>query len=372
MPTAPDDGLRARARGVRGAGRALSMRLSSGGYVRAVAEALGGHCVKPAPNRRGPVRRRGSRSGADRPARTTLSAACFTMKSPEVARNRRARRRPAGGGARDLRRSSSRAPAGDRDAARRRAGADRRHVRPAPKTALGNRVELLTSLDRRLELLAELGVEAALVVEFTLDVARLEPQEFAERVLRPIGAETVVAGADFRFGRGRQGDLDAARAARLRREAGSDPGGSLFDRGPERSVAAETSKAPRSSWAGRSRSKASSSPVTPEAERSASRPRTSTSAPSCSCPRTASTPARPSTTAPPSRSARTRTTEAANGASRRSFSTTRRPLRQAARRRALEPAARRARLRQRGRARRADRPRRRAHAQRPKTRLSAS
>jgi riboflavin kinase/FMN adenylyltransferase len=78
---------------------------------------------------------------------------------------------------------------------------------PHPRTALGNRVELLASLDRRLELLAEFGVEAALVVEFTLDVARLEPGEFADQVLRPIGAETVVAGEDFRFGRGRQGDL---------------------------------------------------------------------------------------------------------------------------------------------------------------------
>ena len=78
---------------------------------------------------------------------------------------------------------------------------------PHPRTALGNRVELLTTLDRRLELLAELGVEAALVVEFTLELARLEPEEFVEEVLRPIGAEIVVAGADFRFGRGRQGDL---------------------------------------------------------------------------------------------------------------------------------------------------------------------
>jgi len=78
---------------------------------------------------------------------------------------------------------------------------------PHPRTALGNRVELLTTLDRRLELLEELGVEATLVVEFTLDVARLEPQEFAEQVLRPVGAETIVAGADFRFGRGRKGDL---------------------------------------------------------------------------------------------------------------------------------------------------------------------
>jgi riboflavin kinase/FMN adenylyltransferase len=78
---------------------------------------------------------------------------------------------------------------------------------PHPRTALGNRVDLLTSLERRFELLAELGVEATLVVEFTLEVARLEPQQFADAFLRPIGAEVVVAGADFRFGRARQGDL---------------------------------------------------------------------------------------------------------------------------------------------------------------------
>jgi riboflavin kinase/FMN adenylyltransferase len=78
---------------------------------------------------------------------------------------------------------------------------------PHPRTALGNRVELLTSLERRLELLGELGVETTLIVEFTLEVARLEPEEFAQDVLRPMGAEIVVAGEDFRFGRGRSGDL---------------------------------------------------------------------------------------------------------------------------------------------------------------------
>jgi riboflavin kinase / FMN adenylyltransferase len=78
---------------------------------------------------------------------------------------------------------------------------------PHPRTALGNRVELLTSLERRLELLGELGVETTLIVEFTLDLARLEPQAFAQEVLRPIGAEIAVAGEDFRFGRGRTGDL---------------------------------------------------------------------------------------------------------------------------------------------------------------------
>jgi riboflavin kinase/FMN adenylyltransferase len=79
---------------------------------------------------------------------------------------------------------------------------------PHPRTALGNRVELLSTLERRLELLGELGVETTMVVEFTLEVARLEPEEFAHHVLRPMGTEVVVAGEDFRFGRGRSGDLE--------------------------------------------------------------------------------------------------------------------------------------------------------------------
>ena len=109
----------------------------------------------------------------------------------------------------NVRRSSPRPPARDRDDASR-PGPSRPSSPsiPHPRTALGNRVELLTSLERRLELLEELGVEATLVVEFTLDLARLEPEEFAEEVLRPIGAEVVVAGEDFRFGRGRTGDLE--------------------------------------------------------------------------------------------------------------------------------------------------------------------
>jgi riboflavin kinase/FMN adenylyltransferase len=82
---------------------------------------------------------------------------------------------------------------------------------PHPRIAFGYEVELLTTLPRRLELISGAGIEEALVVEFDLDLARLEPEEFAERVLRPIGTEVVVAGPDFRFGRGRSGDLDSLR-----------------------------------------------------------------------------------------------------------------------------------------------------------------
>ena len=79
---------------------------------------------------------------------------------------------------------------------------------PHPRTILGNRVELLSTLERRLELIAELGVPETLVVEFTLELAKLPPEEFAESVLRRIGAEVVVAGPGFRFGRGASGDLE--------------------------------------------------------------------------------------------------------------------------------------------------------------------
>jgi riboflavin kinase/FMN adenylyltransferase len=79
---------------------------------------------------------------------------------------------------------------------------------PHPRTVLGNRVELLSSLQRRLELLAGCGVEDVLVVDFTPELAALAPEEFARRVLVGIGAEVVVAGAGFRFGRRREGDLD--------------------------------------------------------------------------------------------------------------------------------------------------------------------
>jgi riboflavin kinase/FMN adenylyltransferase len=78
---------------------------------------------------------------------------------------------------------------------------------PHPRVALGYEVELLATLERRLELLEQAGVEETLVVEFDLELARLEPEEFVDAVLRPIGAEVVVAGVNFRFGRARSGDL---------------------------------------------------------------------------------------------------------------------------------------------------------------------
>jgi riboflavin kinase/FMN adenylyltransferase len=77
---------------------------------------------------------------------------------------------------------------------------------PHPRLVLGNRVELLSTLERRLELLEEAGADEVLVVTFTAEVAAATPEDFAEAVLRRIGATTVVVGEDFRFGRAAAGD----------------------------------------------------------------------------------------------------------------------------------------------------------------------
>lgn len=79
---------------------------------------------------------------------------------------------------------------------------------PHPRLALGNHVELITTLERRLELFGAVGAEATLVAAFSPELMALSPEEFAESYLRAIGAEAVAAGADFRFGSKRRGDLE--------------------------------------------------------------------------------------------------------------------------------------------------------------------
>jgi riboflavin kinase/FMN adenylyltransferase len=79
---------------------------------------------------------------------------------------------------------------------------------PHPRIVLGNRVELLTTLQRRLELLAEAGVADTLVAAFTPEFMRLTPTAFVDTYLRPIGAEAVAVGADFRFGNKRAGSVE--------------------------------------------------------------------------------------------------------------------------------------------------------------------
>ena len=78
---------------------------------------------------------------------------------------------------------------------------------PHPRGVVsGNLVELISTLERRLELLSELGVAETTVVDFTLELAAQEPEVFAAE--RLADAAVIVAGENFRFGRGRTGDLE--------------------------------------------------------------------------------------------------------------------------------------------------------------------
>jgi riboflavin kinase / FMN adenylyltransferase len=82
---------------------------------------------------------------------------------------------------------------------------------PHPRLVLGYDVQLLTTLRRRIELIEEAGPDDILVLDFTAELAGLEPEEFVARILAPIGTKTVVAAEVFRFGRGRKGDVDLLR-----------------------------------------------------------------------------------------------------------------------------------------------------------------
>ena len=82
---------------------------------------------------------------------------------------------------------------------------------PHPREVLGYEVSLLSTFERRLELIEALGPDDILVVEFTIELSRLEPEQFAREVLEPIGTRIVLAGENFRFGRGRSGDTELLR-----------------------------------------------------------------------------------------------------------------------------------------------------------------
>ena len=86
---------------------------------------------------------------------------------------------------------------------------------PHPRVAMGNRVDMISTLERRLELLAEAGIAETLVASFTPEFQRQTPDEFVRSYLTGTGAEAVAVGGDFRFGRRRAGDSGTLAAAGL-------------------------------------------------------------------------------------------------------------------------------------------------------------
>jgi riboflavin kinase/FMN adenylyltransferase len=73
----------------------------------------------------------------------------------------------------------------------------------APKLA----PPMLAPLERRIELLHDAGADVVLVEPFTAEFAALPAETFVEQVLaKDIGAQHVVVGADFSFGKDRRGN----------------------------------------------------------------------------------------------------------------------------------------------------------------------
>jgi riboflavin kinase/FMN adenylyltransferase len=81
---------------------------------------------------------------------------------------------------------------------------------PHPEKVFGSsKILMLQTLEQRLERLARFKLDGALVVPFRRSFAELTAKAFAQKILhRTIGARLIVVGADFRFGRGREGDAD--------------------------------------------------------------------------------------------------------------------------------------------------------------------
>jgi riboflavin kinase/FMN adenylyltransferase len=85
---------------------------------------------------------------------------------------------------------------------------------PHPSEVLGRgKLPVLTGIDRKVELMGRACPGLTVVVEpFTRELAALEAPVFAERLLAgALGARLVLVGEDFRFGRGRSGDLEKLR-----------------------------------------------------------------------------------------------------------------------------------------------------------------
>ncbi len=66
---------------------------------------------------------------------------------------------------------------------------------------------LISTLAQRLELLEAAGLDAALIIPFTMEFARLSPEQFATQILaETLHASAAFVGENFRFGHRQEGD----------------------------------------------------------------------------------------------------------------------------------------------------------------------
>ena len=84
---------------------------------------------------------------------------------------------------------------------------------PHPEKIFGSeKISMIQTLDQRLAGIAGLGVDLILVAPFNSEFARLSGRDFVYKVLvKKLRARSVIVGPDFRFGKGRRGDIPTLR-----------------------------------------------------------------------------------------------------------------------------------------------------------------
>ena len=288
----------------------LDLRVSSGTYVRAIADALGGHCATLRRTEVGPFLVEEADPERIIPPNEALARLGLPRgghSDVRVARSRRrARARSAGSRRRHLRRGPPRPPPRAGGARRGRPGADGDHVRPAsargPDGEPGRAADVAGAAPGAVRRGRDRGRAAAGVhARARCPRGRGRSPASTSRRSEP---RSIVAGVELPLRAPRRGRSRASRAARLRDAAlvplvegvSSTQIRQLLRAGEVERGGSASSVDPR-------RSREPWSPATLAAARSASRLRTLRCPRTCSCRRTASTPARPATTGPRSRSA---------------------------------------------------------------------
>lgn len=69
-------------------------------------------------------------------------------------------------------------------------------------------IHLLTTISERLELFEQNEVENVLVIDFTYEFSKLEPEEFIELLHSKIGFKKIFVGYDHNFGKDRKGNIN--------------------------------------------------------------------------------------------------------------------------------------------------------------------
>lgn len=72
-------------------------------------------------------------------------------------------------------------------------------------------VYLINTLKERLKIFEDLGVENILIIEFTSEFSKLEPEEFIQNYLLKIGFQKIILGHDHTFGKNREGSIETLR-----------------------------------------------------------------------------------------------------------------------------------------------------------------